>query len=167
MIFFSLLAIAFGLGFYSNGIIYNPSDSMPKGFYRRYDRAPKQGDIVLFEPPQTEWGEKRDISKRILKKVVAMAGAHVRIDETGITIHGILLHKSQPMDFIPPASVDKVLENGEVIVYSDYNLYSYDSRYFGIVNTAQIKAVVEPLFTYGEPDESPIQPQKKGLEADE
>ena len=138
---------------YLTGIIHNATDSFPEGFYRMVERQPRKGDLVLATTPDNEFTRTRLMGCGLIKELAAVAGDRVRIDGEGIRVNGVMLDKSRPAGFLPPASVDKTLEPGEIILASDYNRLSYDSRYFGVLKADAIQSVVVPVWTWGRPDE--------------
>ncbi len=44
---------------------------------------------------------------------------------------------------------EKMLNDSEYLLMSDMNPNSFDARYFGLIAHAQIRHVVEPVFTWG------------------
>jgi signal peptidase I len=91
--------------------------------------AIERGDIVVFRYP-------RDPSKSFIKRVVAVAGDHVRIDGGQVYVNG------QPLDedYVPPAYTDRrsyaeaVVPAGSYFVLGDHRTLSNDSRDFGPVS---------------------------------
>lgn len=139
---------------YATGIIHNQTDSIPTGFYRRIQRPPRKGELVIVTTPRNEFTDTHPIHEGLIKNLVAVEGDRVTIDGQGIRVNGVLLEKSRPVDFLAPANVDKTLEPGEIIVASAYNRLSYDSRYFGIIGADTVQCVVVPLLTWGIPNET-------------
>jgi type IV secretory pathway protease TraF len=43
---------------------------------------------------------------------------------------------------------DRVLNASELMLMSDVSPVSFDARYFGPVDRAQVQAVIEPFFTW-------------------
>lgn len=77
----------------------------------------------------------------ILKKVIATPGDVVTINSEGVYVNQILADKSKPLtdrniDYFKITNY-KLMPN-EYLVLGN-NIRSYDSRYFGIVNSAEIK----------------------------
>lgn len=150
----SLVSLAIMAVMYATGIIHNQTDSIPTGFYRRVQRPPKKGELVIVTTPRNEFTDTHPVHEGLIKNLVAVEGDRVAIDGQGIRVNGVLLEKSRPVDFLEPANVDKTLEAGEIIVASAYNRLSYDSRYFGIIEANTVQCVVEPLWTWGKPIET-------------
>ena len=90
-----------------------------------------------------------------VKRVVALAGDRVTIDSGGVEVNGIRLANSAPLPCDgagrPLKSYvlkDHILGSDEVLLMSDYNAASFDSRYFGPLSAEAIEAVVKPLLTW-------------------
>ena len=81
---------------------------------------------------------------KYLKKALGLPYDKVIIKDNGVYINGqlilnteiILKNKAYNKD------IEFILEADEYFMLSDYNKYSYDSRYFGIVSKNQIKKEV-------------------------
>lgn len=92
---------------------------------------------------------------RIMKRLVGVAGDRVTIDATGVEVNGIRLVNSSPLrsdaagrPLVPYSLKNYVLEPTEVLLMSEYNPASFDSRYFGPLQTTTIESVVTPLLTW-------------------
>jgi len=93
----------------------------------------ERGDIVVFRYP-------RDPSKSYIKRVVAMAGDHIRIDSGQVYVN------DEPIDeyYVPPAYTDtrsypdSVVPENCYFVLGDHRSMSNDSRDFGPVNESYI-----------------------------
>ena len=93
----------------------------------------ERGDIVVFRYP-------RDPSKSYIKRVIAMAGDHIRIDGGEVYVNG------QPLDedYVPPEYADTRSYPETVVppqcyfVLGDHRSMSNDSRDFGPVNQSYI-----------------------------
>lgn len=159
-----LLSIVFRV----SGIYYNNTPSFPVGFYKIVDEPVGKGAYVSFCPPQDEVFDmamaRHYISTgscpggygMLLKRVFAVAGDTVSINETGIKVNGELLPNSAQIR----ADIDghempryrlgeKMLGDSEYLLVSDVNPNSFDARYFGLIAGLQIQHVVEPFFTWG------------------
>jgi signal peptidase I len=95
----------------------------------------QRGDIVVFHYP-------RDPSKSFIKRVIGLAGDHIRIDAGQVFVNGVSLGE----DYVPAGYADQV-SYSEVIVpgnafflLGDHRNMSKDSRDFG---------AVEQKFIYG------------------
>ena len=150
----------------SSGIYINTTPSLPLGFYKIIDEPIQKGAHVAFCPPQTEAfdhalargyigrGNCPGGYSLLLKRVVAMAGDTVLIDQAGIFVNGEHLPNSAQLIAdaegysLPQLRLQAVLEDSEYLLLSDLNPQSFDARYFGLIARDQIKQVVRPIFTW-------------------
>ncbi len=150
------------------GIRYNHTDSYELGFWRIVSdyQANQKGSTVLFCPQSEGWfseAKERDYIgagycdsglEPLLKKVIADAGDLVVINERGISVNGEFIQNSQPSFAdglgreMKINKADQVLAGDQVVLFSDYNNQSFDSRYFGIVDGSTIEGVVAPVWTW-------------------
>ena len=148
------------------GFYINTTPSLPVGLYRIVDEPVSKGAYVAFCPPQSDVFEMAVTrgyinagncpggTRQLLKRVHAVAGDLVLIDETGITVNGLWLPNSAPLSTdaygaaLPQYSFDAVLGESEYLLLSDLNPHSLDARYFGVIDRAQIVHVVRPVFTF-------------------
>jgi conjugative transfer signal peptidase TraF len=143
------------------GLRYNHSESFPAGVYRTVPKHPAKGDLVTFQPPTLpvfDLARERGYIERsecMLKRLMALGGDLVTIDDAGVTVNGRMLPNSvpRPTDLAGrPMPVCRLqgyrLQAGEVLVMSDYSPISFDSRYFGPIAREQIQAVVRPVWTW-------------------
>ena len=150
----------------SYGIYINTTTSLPLGFYRIIDESIQKGAHVAFCPPQTDLFD--DALARgyigrgncpggyslLLKRVVAMAGDTVLIDQAGIFVNGEYLPNSAQLKIdaeghaLPQYRLQAVLEDSEYLLLSDLNPQSFDARYFGFIARDQIRQVVRPIFIW-------------------
>ena len=49
---------------------------------------------------------------------------------------------------MPHYETDCTLKDNQVLLMSDYNPLSFDGRYFGPINRAQIRSVIRPVLTW-------------------
>ena len=90
--------------------------------------AIQRGDIVVFRYP-------RDTSKSYIKRVVGLAGDHIRIDD------GLVYVNDKPLDedYVPAAFADNrsypetIVPQNSFFVLGDHRSMSNDSRDFGAV----------------------------------
>jgi signal peptidase I len=93
----------------------------------------ERGDIVVFRYP-------RDPSKSFIKRVIGVAGDHIRIDSGQVYVNGEPLHE----DYVPHVYSDErsypeiVVPPISYFVMGDHRSLSNDSRDFGPVNTRYI-----------------------------
>jgi conjugative transfer signal peptidase TraF len=157
-----VLSIVFRIG----GIYINTTPSLPVGLYRIVDEPVSKGAYVAFCPPQRDvfdWAIDRGYinpgncpggTGQLLKGVHAVAGDTVLIDETGITVNGQWLPNSEPLStdaygtVLPQHRFNAVLGESEYLLLSDLNPHSFDARYFGVIDRAQILHVVRPVITF-------------------
>jgi len=148
------------------GFYINTTPSLPVGLYRIVDESVSKGAYVAFCPPQRDvfdWAVARGYINsgncpgdygQLLKRVHAVAGDTVLIDETGITVNGQWLPNSAPLftdaygAALPQYRFDAVLGEYEYLLLSDLNPHSFDARYFGVIDYAQIVHVVHPVITF-------------------
>lgn len=98
-----------------------------------------RGDIIVFRYP-------RDTSKSFIKRVIAIAGDHVRIDSGQVYVNNEPLEE----DYVAPAYQDDrsypdtIVPPHSYFVLGDHRNMSEDSRAFGPVNSSYIygKAVL-------------------------
>jgi signal peptidase I len=95
----------------------------------------ERGDIIVFRYP-------RDPSKSFIKRVIGVAGDHVRIDQGEVYVNGRMLQE----DYVPSFYTDErsypeiVVPANSYFVLGDHRSMSNDSRDFGPVDAS---------FTYG------------------
>lgn len=148
-----------------DGVRFNGTASFPVGFYLATHKAPKIGDLVFVATPDLPifaMAKERgylDVAyspvPHLLKRLVAMTRDRVTITVAGVDVNGIRLTNSKPLNhdgagrpLLPYPLKDYELLPGEVLLMSDYNPASFDSRYFGPVQATAIEAVVKPLLTW-------------------
>ncbi len=150
-----------------SGFYINTTPSLPVGLYRIADEPVSKGAYVAFCPPQSDvfdWALARGYINagdycpggygQLLKHVHAVAGDTALIDETGITVNGQWLPNSAPLStdaygaVLPKYRLNAVLGESEYLLLSDLNPYSFDARYFGVIDRAQIVHVVHPVITF-------------------
>jgi conjugative transfer signal peptidase TraF len=160
--------LAFGLALaYQAGLRLNTTRSIPIGLYRISDDPIVKGAYVLWCPPERP---EFDLAKErgyigagfcpsgygnMMKKVVASGHDIVSVTDEGVTINGILLLYSQPVEAdsmgrsLPRFRVtDYVLAPSELLLMSDTNSRSFDARYFGPVHRSHIQSLIHPLWTW-------------------
>lgn len=153
----SLTALAWSaFGTPSQRIIYNASDSVPKGWYRiTLTGSPAVGDIVLTRLPSAAatLAAQRSylpIHIPLLKTVFAVApqrvcvrGNQVLVDDQVATK---LLAHDQLGRPLPNWQGCRPLVGDELFLLSVDNPESYDSRYFGPVSAATVIGRAQPLW---------------------
>jgi signal peptidase I len=93
----------------------------------------QRGDIVVFRYP-------RDTSKSFIKRVIGLAGDHIRIESGEVFVNGEALEE----DYVPAAYADQrsypetVVPPNSYFVLGDHRTMSNDSRDFGPVSIGYI-----------------------------
>lgn len=110
---------------------------------RRLYREDKiyRGDVVYLNLDPVEYPALGN-STKLLKRVIAVAGDEVRIEETGLYVNGELQRESYVS--LPTWYEEDTIygvwqiSEGKVFVMGDNRPYSYDSRNFGEVSESSI-----------------------------
>jgi signal peptidase I len=88
-----------------------------------------RGDIVVFRYP-------RDTSKSYIKRVIGVAGDHIRIDNGQVYVNGEAVEEDYvPSDYADSRSYSEItVPRNTFFVLGDHRTMSNDSRDFGPVN---------------------------------
>jgi conjugative transfer signal peptidase TraF len=159
-----VVALALGCVAIFAGLRYNGTSSFPAGFYRVSGKHAVKGNLVLVDIPALpvlEMAKERGYLnvayspvERIMKRLVAVAGDRVTIDTTGVQVNRIRLANSAPLPCdgvgrpLQACVLNRILEPNEVLLMSDYNPASFDSRYFGPIEATSIELAVRPVLTW-------------------
>ena len=145
-------------------LIYNPSDSVPVGWYRvdplgRGTSSPPRplsvDSIVLVPLPDRAAmlaAQRGYLPTRVplLKRVGAVAPQHVCIVAGQVRIDGVPAAAALPADRLgrplPSLQLCRRLEPGELFLLSVTNPASFDSRYFGPVSASTVIGVAHPVW---------------------
>ena len=139
-------------------ITYSVTQSMPKGFYLIIPTSViRKGDIVEFIPPEHTLvfiKEKRWVPQngRIIKYVFGIPGDHVCVLGQTIWIN----HKKvAPISkfyaknkLLPQTKICGKLKQNQYLLLSTKNERSFDSRYFGAVDSSRILGRAVPIFCF-------------------
>lgn len=145
------------------GIRFNSSPSLPVGLY--IVTTDDHANLVEFCPSEPfaslsivrgyrDEGVCADGAAPLLKPVVARAGDVVELSAGGISVNGKPLPNTAPLPKdsngrqLQPWSFGRyVVRSGTVWVASSYHPRSFDSRYFGPVETSAIRHRLKPFLT--------------------
>ncbi|MDO8774393.1 MAG: S26 family signal peptidase [Burkholderiaceae bacterium] len=142
-------------------LVYNPSDSVPRGWYRIVPAdLPQVGSIVLARLPASAaaLAAQRGYLPAgipLLKRIGAVAPQRVCIDGTLVRIDDVAVAavmradgRGRPLSAWPQC---RRLAHGELFLLSSTNPASFDSRYFGPILTSTVIGSAQPLWTWGAP----------------
>ena len=145
-------------------VVYNPTDSVPRGWYRvsSIDNAASLhvGSIVLARLPVdvASFAEQRGYIPNgvpILKRVGAVARQSVCVRGQTVHIDGAVVATARthdgarrPLQAWPQC---RPLAAGELFLLSDAKPASFDSRYFGPIAASAVLGIARPLWTWSEP----------------
>ena len=142
-------------------IVYNPSDSVPPGWYRiGPPYSLHVGSIVLARLPADAavLAARRGYLPEhipLLKRVGAMSPQQVCIEKHIVRIDGVVVTGIRATDGRGrPLSAwqhCRRLHDGELFLLSATNPASFDSRYFGPVAVSAVIGSAQPLWTWGTP----------------
>lgn len=145
-------------------IVYNPSDSAPRGWYRvgRIDRADSLhvGRIVLARLPDdvAAFAAQRGYLPNgvpILKRIGAVAPQSVCVREHVVRIDGAVVAPVRMEDgqgrSLPVWPQCRPLAGHELFLLGDTNPASFDSRYFGPIAVSDVLDAARPLWTWSTP----------------
>lgn len=149
------------------GARLNTTPSLPVGLYWRVDSPAEMGRYVMFCPPQNKLFE--EARKRgyigggicpgnynhLIKRIMATSGDIVSVTDEGVSINNVFMPLSQPLRNDSSGSTMPrpmphlfTLVLGELLLMSDVNDKSFDARYFGVIDTVQIKDVIRPVLVW-------------------
>ena len=160
-------AIALGMVCHLAGARINTSRSIPLGLYWTSSAPVEKGAYVLFCPPST--GVFDEAKKRgylaagfcagdfgyMMKRVLGVANDSVEVTDLGVLVNHRLLAFSaprqhdlfaRPLPRYEPRSFK--LTRSQLLLMSDVSETSFDARYFGPVEQAQIRSVIVPVWTW-------------------
>ncbi|MDI1237283.1 MAG: S26 family signal peptidase [Polaromonas sp.] len=145
-------------------VVYNPTDSVPRGWYRvsSIDNAASLhvGSIVLARLPAgvaAFAGQRGYLPSGvpILKRVGAVAPQAVCVRGQTVLIDGAAVATTRTHDSahrpLQAWSPCRRLSDGELFLLSDTNPASFDSRYFGPIAASAVLGIARPLWTWSTP----------------
>ncbi|MFT3819576.1 MAG: S26 family signal peptidase [Rubrivivax sp.] len=142
--------------------VYNPSDSVPRGWYRVEHQPASSdglhvGDIVLARLPAQAAAlaaQRGYLPERIplLKRIGAMAPQRVCVAQRTVYVDDVPVALARDADglgrSLPLWSHCRALRAGELFLLSTTNPASFDSRYFGPVDAAAVLGRAQPMWTW-------------------
>lgn len=145
-------------------IVYNPSDSVPRGWYVveqiKNVGSLHVGSVVLARLPvdvaqlAAQRGYLPD-GVPILKRIGAVASQSVCVRAQLLYIDGIVVARARTHDGLHRPlrawSQCSYLALGELFLLSATNPASFDSRYFGPISASIVLGVARPLWTWSAP----------------
>ncbi len=140
-------------------IVFNPSDSVPTGWYRitpaaSPPRSLHMGRIVLVQLPADAAAlaaQRGYLPAHIplLKRVGAVAPQHVCTVDRELRIDGMLIAALLAADRmgrpLPSWQQCRRLIDGELFLLSETNPASFDSRYFGPIQASAVLGTAQPI----------------------
>lgn len=157
--------ISLGLMVMGLGFRINTSDSIPRGVYRITHASLSKNAYVLFCPDNRM--AFRQALKRgyidpglfcegygyLMKKVVALSGDIVSVTSDGVFVNNTRIPYSKPKlhdglgRLMPQWRVlNYRLKKDEVMTMTNQSIWSFDSRYYGLVHSKQLKEIITPLW---------------------
>jgi conjugative transfer signal peptidase TraF len=147
------------------GGLINTTPSFPRGLYLPLGRAPQVGDLAAFCPTSAvaNYGLSRGYinpgscpagSVPLIKRMAAAGGNLVTIGPAGVLVDGTVLKNSRPMVRdglgrpLPQLYLSQRLSAGQVLLMSDYEAASFDSRYFGPLDRQGVLRGMRPVLTW-------------------
>lgn len=137
-------------------VLYPASPSLPIGLYLRTFEPIETGKIVAFKIPeearryQSERGHDVPANFLFMKPIAAGPGDQVCNSLAGLFINGERIADTASHDpdgrLLPVWRHCRRLDRDEYFMVSTHIPNSFDSRYFGPVEGAEIAAVYRPLF---------------------
>ena len=147
------------------GIRINITSSLARGFYIVSESA--AANLVEFCPEgeaarislergyRTPGGNCPDGGSPLLKPIAALYGDRVEVTNNGIQVNGKLIANSAAHFRDHRGRALKPWPNGKYIVsaeslwvVSNFNAWSFDSRYFGPISCSLVRHRLRPLWTF-------------------
>ena len=134
-------------------LVYNPSNSVPAGFYLHVDREPERGDFVTVlaadvAPAYAALRDYVDPTDSFLKRIAAVGGQRVCAEGSTVTIDAAITVARAQRDSegrpLPLWNGCRILAAGEVFLLGDTE-DSFDGRYWGPTSADMVAGVWRPL----------------------
>lgn len=142
-------------------IVYNPSDSVPSGWYRIGPADSLQvGSIVLarLPAPAAALAAQRSYLPAgipLLKRIGAVAPQQVCVDGASVRIDAVAVAAVMRADGrdrpLSAWSQCRRLTQGELFLLSNTNPASFDSRYFGPIRATDVIGSAKPIWAWSTP----------------
>lgn len=142
-------------------IVYNPSDSVPLGWYRiGPPDSLHVGSVVLAQLPTDAAAlaaQRGYLPEHIplLKRIGAMSPQQVCIEKHIVRIDGVVVTGVRATDGrgrpLLAWQQCRQLRDGELFLLSATNPASFDSRYFGPIAVSAVIGSAQPLWTWDTP----------------
>lgn len=151
------------------GLRLNFTDSAPHGLWlvqAAEAASVKRGKLVEVCPPALPvvrvMAERGYLSSGncqstgltpLLKPVSAVAGDAIQFEQgKPVSVNGVALPNTAAMPAIPSWPTGRyIVEPGQIWLFSSYSAGSFDSRYFGPVEVANVRGIAQPLAITGDP----------------
>lgn len=147
-------------GAFAPRLVYNASDSVPRGFYTIRAQPPRVGDAILVRlpPPAARLAAERGYLPAgvpLIKPIAAGYGDHVCVRNGIVRINGRVVTLTLTRDRLgrPLASWPgcRLLAEHEWFLLGTEHAASFDSRYFGPVSRMAAYGVAVPAWTWSAP----------------
>jgi type IV secretory pathway protease TraF len=127
--------------------VYNPSPSMPTGWYLRIPLEPAVGRIVVIDPPQGAISAGWPEGVRLIKPIAAAGGDHVCVaSRTDVLVNGKALAPVEPYP-APRWDGCRTLEPDELFLLAPHRIDSVDGRIYGPIGKRDVLGVFVPFWT--------------------
>lgn len=162
-----LVAMAVAAGGYLAGARINTTKSIPVGLYWTSSAPVEKGAYVLWCPPAAGLFDAAKDRGYIgagvctggygymMKRVLAAKDDVISVSDDGVRINGLLVPQSKPIQAdksgrqLPRFRINEYrLTGNEVLLMSDASATSFDGRYFGPIERAQVQTAIRPVFTW-------------------
>lgn len=163
----SVVLMVLAGGFYAAGARVNTTKSIPIGLYWAAADPVQPGAYVMWCPvdgePFASAKERGYIGAGfcqgsygyMMKRILAAKGDRVTVSESGVLVNGEEIPLSKPLTVdaagrkLPVFRIENhELKAGELLLMSDVSGTSFDGRYYGLVDAAQVTTVIKPVFVW-------------------